>query len=168
MKKSVIITLVSAISLSFAGIASAETQPDLLISDGKGEPKGGDIYGGPRGQSIRVSTIGSRPVSFHVGLQNDGDEADRIGVRGSGRDRKFLVRYTSGGENVTGQVVRGLRLGLEPDEAARIKATVKATRATKGRNARKAFRFSAISGKDRSKRDSALAFVLKRKSPGRN
>lgn len=138
-------------------------QPDLILK-GKGEPKGDDIYGRPAGQTIRNKTKGPRPVRFTIGVQNDGTEDDRIRVRGTGSDRKFRVGYKIGGRNVSAAMRRGLPLALEAGEAQRIKAGVKATRITKGRNARKALRYSAASSGDRTKRDSALSLVLKQKA----
>ena len=138
-------------------------QPDLILK-GKGEPVGNDIYGRPVGQTIRSKTTGKRPVRFTVGVQNDGTEADRIRVRGSGSDRKFRVGYKIGDRNVTGAMRRGLPLALDAGESQRINAAVQATRRTKGKNARKGIRLFAGSAGDRTKRDSALSLVYKKKA----
>ena len=59
---------------------------------------------------------------------------------------------------------RGLPLALASDESVRIRGTVKATRATAGRDARKVLRYLATSSEDRTKRDSAASFVFKKKA----
>jgi hypothetical protein len=170
MKK---ITLAIIAAISVVGASSAQSQddpppppanqPDLILK-GSGEPVGDDIYGRPEGQKIRSNTIGGRPVSYTIGVQNDGTEEDRIRLRGTGSDRKFRVAYAIGDRNVTAGMRRGIPLALASDESVRIRATVKATRATAGRDARKALRYLATSSGDRSKRDSAASFVFKKKA----
>jgi hypothetical protein len=146
-----------------------EHQPDLILGAKDQEPVGNDIYGSPRGQVLRTKTKGPRPAHYTIGIQNDGSENDRIRFRGSRGDRKFRVAYKAGDRNITAGVVRGISIPLEAGESKRISAAVAATRLTKGRKARKALRYSAVSGSDRSKRDSALSFVLKQpqEKPGR-
>ncbi|MEN8715661.1 MAG: hypothetical protein ABF384_12200 [Verrucomicrobiales bacterium] len=124
---------------------------------------GNDNYGRPVGQTIRSKTIGNRPFSYTVGVQNDGTEADRIPVRETGADRKFRVGYKIGDRKVTSALKRGLPHALDPGESQRIKSQVKATRHTKGKNARKGIRFLAASAEDRTKRDPGLPLAYKKK-----
>lgn len=145
-----------------------EYQPDLVLKSATGEPVGNDIYGRPVGQTIRNKTTGPRPVRYAIGVQNDGTEDDRIRVRGTGSDRKFRVAYLIGDRNVTAGMRRGVPLPIAAGEEVRIGATVKATRATKGRNARKVLRYAAGSSNERRARDSAAAFVLKHKAGDRD
>lgn len=158
------ITICGCSQLAAQDDETPTNQPDLILKGKKGAPKGNDIYGRPAGQTIRNKTKGRRAVRYTLGIQNDGTEADRIRVRGTGSDRKFSVKYKLGGRNVTSALKRGLPLALEADESNRIQCGVKAKRRTKGKRAQKTLRYLAVSAGDPSRRDSAVSKVLKKRA----
>ena len=171
--KTTLLLVTLLLALSFNSFAQGDapeppdTQPDLILAKGD-RIVGNDIYGSPLGQVLRLRTIGARPVSFAIGLQNDSEIDDRIRIRASRRDRKFLVAYFKNGHNVTARLTHGTLVPLAAGESARFTARVRATRLTKGRNARKAIRVAAVSSLNRDRKDNALALIYKKKKRDAN
>lgn len=160
---------IGAIVLTIAINASAqdtpprppEVQPDIVLkADRESETVGDGIYGSPVGQSIRVGTVGFRPLRFGVALQNDDEAEDsRIRFRASTAGRLFDVRYTIDGENVTAQLLRGTSFPVAFGESVQIVGTGIAQRRTRGRAAKASIRYGAVSG---TLNDSAVVHLLKK------
>jgi hypothetical protein len=139
----------------------AEVQPDIVLkADRESEAVGDGIYGSPVGQSIRVDTVGFRPLRFGVALQNDDEAEDsEIRFRASTAGRLFDVRYTVAGENVTAQLLRGTSFPVAFGESVQIVGTGIAQRRTRGRAAKSSVRYVAGSG---ALHDSAAVGLLKK------
>lgn len=159
--------IIGAIVLTFAVTAQAqltppaEVQPDIVLkADRESETVGDGVYGSPVGQTIRVGTVGFRPVRFGVALQNDDEAEDSvIRFRASSAGRLFNVRYTINGENVTARLLSGTRFPVAAGESIQIIGTGIAERRTLGRAAKATVRYGAGSGK---LNDSAAVHLLKK------
>ncbi len=96
-------------SASFSIRPAVVYQPDMRIgkSPRPASSKGNDVYNrSGAGQSLRLVMSGTRGAVAFLRMENDGESADRLRLRGAGSDRRFEVTYLSDG-NRTSQVARG-------------------------------------------------------------
>jgi hypothetical protein len=96
--------------LDTAEIFTPDTfQPDALIRLRGGAPRGGDVYTEDgTGQVRSTRARPGQPRTFRITVENDGNVTDSYAVSGrGGSSRKWVVRYSFGGLNVTGAVRNG-------------------------------------------------------------
>lgn len=112
------------------------SRPDANIRRYGGGWVGNNVYGGPARQQVaqQLRRRGARATSI-VRVQNEGNRADRIVVRGTGGTRKFGVKYFFRGSDVTGQVRAGtLRVSLVRGGYVDLGVVVQRLRRAKVRN----------------------------------
>jgi hypothetical protein len=84
------------------------TRPDAQIRLGGGAFIGNGVYnttGAGQTRSTTVPRLGT--ATFTVRIQNDGNVADDLRVRGQATTSRYTVTYKAGSTNVTSQVVAG-------------------------------------------------------------
>ncbi|MGH2546364.1 MAG: Kelch repeat-containing protein [Actinomycetota bacterium] len=96
--------------LETAEIFTPDTfQPDALIRVRGGAPRGDDVYNEDGSGQVRSTRARpGQPRTFRITVENDGNVTDSYAVSGrGGSSRKWVVRYSFGGLNVTGAVRNG-------------------------------------------------------------
>lgn len=134
-------------------------QPDGAISRAKGAYVGVGTYGSSADQRLTVQLKRrARSATFRVRLTNQGDDADRMEIRGTAKNKRFTVRYSAGGKNVTRAVTRGTyRTGnLGPGESANLAVKVTMTSAARPDD-RRVFNVQAVSTHESARRDTVAA-----------
>lgn len=134
-------------------------QPDGAIRRGKGDYVGVGVYGSSADQRLTVKLgPSSRTAKFVVRLTNRGDDADRMAVRGTPRNRRFRVTYLVGGKNVTKAVTQGTyRTGrLRSGRSTNLVLKVTMTSAAR-RDDRRVFEVRATSTQVSVRRDTVAA-----------
>jgi hypothetical protein len=109
-----------------------DNQPDNQIAKAaSGRWVGGDVHNAVGRGQTRETRIGRGGVATYlVRVQNDTGATDRFEVHGGRGDRRWQVRYRTGGRDVTARVTAGrFRVGpLAPGEAVVLRVVVRPTR----------------------------------------
>jgi hypothetical protein len=138
--------------------------PDARVRVGTAAYAGDDVYNTTAsGQARTGDAPAGHSVAFGISIQNDGSDADRIAVKGTGAaSSAYTVRYFRGSTDVTGLIVAGTyrTSSLAPGHAATL--TVKVTVAsTAGAGSSVSRLVTAISVGDASRKD-AVRFTAAR------
>jgi CSLREA domain-containing protein len=122
---------------------------------------GNDTYNSTgAGQTRSQNRRAGQKATFFVRLQNDGDEADGLRVRGPASSGGFTVRYLVGSTNVTNAVTHAGHVfgGVVPGGTKLVRVEVTATAASR-RNATKTLAVRATSLADPTRQDVVKASV---------
>lgn len=136
-----------------------DVRPDLLIGERRSltQMRGDNVYGrSGRGQSIDRDLVKKKWSKYFFALENDGNVADRVRLKETGRTGSLKTKYfrlTDGRTNITGQMTRAgyIEASLDPDEAVLYQGLAKYRSLTKRPN--QSIRILANSLIDRSKVD---------------
>lgn len=117
------------VSLSTAEVLIVPPQPDLRLKSGS--TLTGDDYYTTTGDSQTSLSAGPAATSFTqiVSVQNDGPRSESIRIKASASSPGLTLQYSSGGIDVTGQVVAGTYLtrSLAPQASQNIKVVARLT-----------------------------------------
>ena len=109
-----------------------DNQPDNQIANAAvGRWVGDDVHNAiGRGQTREARVARGSAVTYLVRVQNDTGATDRFEVQGGRSDRRWSVRYRTGGRDVTGRVTAGRYVvgPLAPGEAVVLRVVVRPTR----------------------------------------
>jgi hypothetical protein len=103
-------------------------QPDNIVGKNLFSSIGSNIYETATGQTLTLISRKARKVNGVFGVSNDGAIPDEMTVTGTGGNSIFTVTYTSGGNNITAEVVTGIHttgLLFTGDPPEQINVTIK-------------------------------------------
>ena len=93
----------STVTRTYTVAAAPYSRPDALIQGPRGWV-GNNVLGSPARQQISRVVRRGGSASTWVRLQNEGNRADRVVVRGTGGNQRFRVRYYLGRTDFTNRV----------------------------------------------------------------
>jgi len=109
-------------------VVARVNRPDLLLRKGSGPFTGGNAYGPGQSLSFPIARPGGS-VTGWVRIENDGNVADRVSLKGTPSAKGFSVSYFAGTTGVTKAVLAGTWRTpvLDPGEAVLLRVVVKRT-----------------------------------------
>jgi hypothetical protein len=134
-------------------------QPDLILSMGRSNVKGTDLYGSSACQELKARMFGKRRIETHLDLSNEGtNPRDRFGIKGSRGNRRLEVRYFNRSEGRIGDVTTAMALGslrqtLSAGAMARVRISIRSIEGPVGSRRPVHFDFLATSLTDRLQND---------------